>query len=321
MGAETNIDLANVFQRCDRLRQMAATQALVTRFAPSPTGFLHLGHAASAIFVWGIARRIGASIILRIEDHDRTRSKREYESAIIADLDWLGFNPDLGPRSPSTPSAFRQSDAYDTYIDALRHLEQRHLIYACDCSRKDLREQDGFDARHREPCYAGTCRDKNLPAALGHGLRVKLDKKDIAFTDLWLGDQNQCAAEQCGDLLLRDRHGNWTYQFAVVVDDIQQGVNVVIRGQDLTASTGRQIQLAQLLGRHTSIVFGHHPLIHEADGETKLSKRQYSRSLASLRRIGWTPQRVLGEAAHLVGLVASNRPLHLNDLLEVFCNG
>ena len=213
---------------------------IITRFAPAPTGFLHLGHVVNAIYVWGMARAKGGRVLLRIENHDRQRSRPEYEQAILEDLDWLGFVADEPP--------VRQSERGNVYDAALERLRTAGLIYACECSRTGIAaaSQAGQELR-----YPGTCRDKNLPEQPGLGVRVRMEPSVERFDDVRHGPQQQRPFEQCGDLLVRDRDGNWTYQFAVTVDDDVQGITLVIRGDDLLSSTGRQIQLARLLGRST----------------------------------------------------------------------
>lgn len=252
---------------------------IITRFAPAPTGYLHLGHVLNAIYVWDIARASGpeSRVLLRIEDHDRARSRPEFEAALLEDLDWLGFAAD-GP-------SVRQSERGAIYEDALDALRQRGLTYACECSRVDVGSSR----------YPGTCRDKKLPESPGFGIRVRLDPGVERFDDLRLGPQEQQPSEQCGDLLIRDRHGNWTYQFAVVVDDWLQGVNLVIRGEDLLDSTGRQMQLARLLGRGHPPAFLHHELLMKTATQ-KLSKSDGDTGVRNLRAKGWTSEKVIAHA-------------------------
>jgi glutamyl/glutaminyl-tRNA synthetase len=249
---------------------------LTTRFAPAPTGFLHLGHALSALWVWETARGSGerGRVVLRIEDHDRLRSRRAFEDSILEDLAWLGFVGD-GP-------VVRQSERNAIYEDALDTLRRRGLVYACDCSRSEIGGQR----------YPGTCANRNLPESPGLGLRVRLEATVERFDDLRLGPQTQQPSAQCGDLLVRDRDNNWTYQFAVVVDDWQQGVDVVIRGEDLLDSAGRQIQLARLLGRPEPPAFLHHPLIMKSAAH-KLSKSDCDTGIRDLRARGWRPEQVM----------------------------
>jgi glutamyl-Q tRNA(Asp) synthetase len=260
-------------------------QALITRFAPAPTGYLHLGHVLNAIYVWDIARASGPEgrVLLRIEDHDRVRSRPEFEAALLEDLAWLGFAAD--------GELTRQSERGAVYEHALDDLRARGLTYACECSRTDV----GL-AR-----YPGTCLNKKLSESLSFGIRVRLAPCVERFDDLRLGPQEQHPSEQCGDVLVRDRHGNWTYQFAVVVDDWLQNVNLVIRGEDLLDSTGRQIQLGRLLGRERPPSFLHHELLMKTATQ-KLSKSDGDTGVRDLRARGWSAERVIDHAMKLAGL-------------------
>jgi len=258
---------------------------VITRFAPAPTGYLHLGHVLNAVYVWDIARASGpdARVLLRIEDHDRARCRPEFEAALLEDLAWLGFAAD--------GEVMRQSERGALYGHALDGLRERGLTYACECSRSEIGAGP----------YPGTCRDKNLQDAAGRGVRVKLDLATERFEDLRLGPQEQRPAEQCGDVLVRDRDGNWTYQFAVVVDDWLQGVNLVIRGEDLLDSTGRQIQLARLLGRDEAPRFFHHELLMKSATQ-KLSKSDGDTGVRDLRAKGWTAEAVIQRATSGAGI-------------------
>jgi glutamyl/glutaminyl-tRNA synthetase len=287
-----------------------------TRFAPAPTGFLHLGHVANAIFVWGLAREHGGRVVLRVEDHDRVRSRPEYEAALLADLEWLGLEPDEGLPADLRRGAspFRQSDSDARYAQALARLADQGLVYPCRCTRRAIAAAVGEPAPGEESCYPGTCREAAVDPAATPLRRVRLPDEAIAFDDLRLGPRVQVPARQCGDPVARDRDGHWTYQFAVVVDDLgapEEGVpriDVVIRGEDLLESTGRQILLSRLLGRATPPRFLHHPLLLRSDG-AKLSKSSGDTGVRELRAAGWTAERVVGEAAHRSGLLAAPRPL------------
>jgi glutamyl-Q tRNA(Asp) synthetase len=265
---------------------------VVTRFAPAPTGWLHLGHVLNAEYVWN-AR---ADVLIRIEDHDRERCRPEYDAGILEDLDWLGY--------VWTAPVVRQSERDAIYRDAVRVLAAQGLVYGCDCTRREI-ETHGAIARHSlgqggtreagELRYAGRCRDRRLPLVDGVGWRVRMDPGVETFVDGILGAQEQDPSEQCGDVLLRDRLGNWTYQFAVSVDDYRQGIDLVIRGEDLLPSTGRQIRLARLLGREQPAAFRHHPLILRS-ADQKLSKSDGDTGIRDLRAQGWTPEQVRVEA-------------------------
>jgi glutamyl-tRNA synthetase/glutamyl-Q tRNA(Asp) synthetase len=264
---------------------------VLTRFAPAPTGWLHLGHVLNAEYVWGFARERGGRVLLRIEDHDRRRSRPEFEAGILDDLDWLGYAPDVFPTGCFRAGRCdgRQSDRDAVYREALDQLRERGLVYACDCSRREIAAESISDAG--ELRYTGRCRDRGLPLTDGYGWRVRIEPGVEIFEDLRLGRQEQSPADQCGDVLLRDRDGHWTYQFAVVVDDWRQGIDVVIRGVDLLASTGRQIRVARLLGRETPPSFLHHPLIMKSASQ-KLSKSDGDTGVRELRARGWTPEQV-----------------------------
>lgn len=301
----------------DRLRRRLPPAPL-TRFAPSPTGYLHLGHAVNAVFVWGVARALGGRVLLRLEDHDRGRCRAAYETALLEDLEWLGLEPDLGGAEGlrGGPSAYRQSDCEACYQTELAGLAARHPVYACACSRRTLSGAASAPGGAEIP-YPGRCRDRGLAAGPGRGVRVVLGPGEERFEDALLGEQRQEPATQCGDLLLRDRLGQWTYQFAVTVDDHRHGVDLVARGADLLASTGRQIRLARLLGRVEAPVFLHHPLLLKPSGE-KLSKASRDTALRELRAAGMSPGVVLGEAAFQAGLLPQARPIGADVLADLF---
>jgi glutamyl-Q tRNA(Asp) synthetase len=292
----------------------------LTRFAPSPTGYLHLGHVANAIYTWGIARASGGRILLRMEDHDRGRCRPEYEAAILEDIDWLGLEPDLGKPAEFRAGrlVYRQSDNEERYQAALRRLSDSFRVYACDCSRKDI--SGVSDVSDQEPRYPGRCRERNLTPGPGRGLRVMIDAGEERFVDGTLGPQKQDPSRQCGDLLLKDRHGNWTYQFAVTVDDLDQGIDLVVRGHDLLGSTGRQIRLARMLGREVPPSYLHHPLVRHPSG-AKLSKANRDTGIRDLRAAGGSPARVMGQAAYLSGLIGAPRDLEVSELAGFFLQG
>jgi glutamyl-tRNA synthetase/glutamyl-Q tRNA(Asp) synthetase len=252
---------------------------VITRFAPAPTGHLHLGHVVNALHVWQAARDRDGKVLLRIEDHDRQRSRPEYEAAILEDLAWLGFAHD-GP-------VVRQSERDGIYRQALQPLIDRELVYGCTCSRAD------FDGE----VYPNTCRDQDIALTDGVGWRVRMEPGTERFFDELLGPQEQDPGAQCGDVLVRDRLGNWTYQFAVAVDDWQQRIDLVIRGVDLLSSTGRQLQLARLLGRGTPPVFLHHRLLMKSPTQ-KLSKSDGDTGIRDLRARGWTREAVIRAATN-----------------------
>jgi glutamyl/glutaminyl-tRNA synthetase len=285
---------------------------MLTRFAPAPTGYLHLGHVANAIRVWDEARVANGQVLLRIEDHDRERCRPEYEAALLDDLDWLGFVPDLYPTREFRVgrSESRQSDRLDVYHQMAILLIEKGLVFGCRCTRKEIELVADSSAISYELIYPGTCRELGLPLdAPDVGWRVRLPGDTITFVDRWCGPQTQTPALQCGDLLIRDRLSNWTYQFVATVDDYLQGVTDVIRGVDLLDSTGRQILLGRLLGRETPARFAHHGLIMKSPTQ-KLSKSDRDTGVRDLRAAGWSPEQVIAAAreAHVQWAFPRRRP-------------
>lgn len=284
-----------------------------TRIAPSPTGHLHLGHVLHLLYVHGLAKKLGAHITVRIEDHDTQRCRPEFETSILQDLDWLG--------SPVPEPIWRQSDRRVVYQNHLENLMSRGLVYACECSRKEI--QRATDQDSGELIYPGTCRGKNIPVHTPNtALRLRLDlgyssTDSVQFTDLFLGSQELQAVDLVGDIVIRDRYGQWTYHFTVVVDDLEQGINLVIRGEDLLSSTGRQLVMREILAPQSKrLAFAHHPLLMADDGQ-KLAKRRSSEAIHYLRQIGLSADDVRGLAAYTGGLIKDRRPLSkLDELAE-----
>ena len=295
-----------------------ATRFAATRFAPAPTGRLHLGHLANAIYVWGLARRFGARVLLRIEDHDRQRCRLEYEVALLDDLDRLGIAADEPPTNAfrAGPSAYRQSDGASVYAAAVERLSSVTEVYACACSRSTFAAWREANGR----LWSGTgcpgrCQARGLMPRQDVGLRVGLGAGDEAWDDLLAGPQAGPVAGE-GDLLIRDRNGNWSYAFCVVVDDLRHGVDLVVRGEDLLDATPAQIRLGQLLGRERAPTFAHHPLIRRPDG-TKLSKAEGATSVGELLDAGASPEALFGRAAAAVGLVDAPRELTFEDAIAL----
>lgn len=320
----------------NRLASHLPVGAWRTRFAPAPTGYLHLGHLVNAIYVWGIARAFGGNVVLRIEDHDRSRCRPEFESALLDDLDWLGFSADVAPsasyRAQRSGHWARQSDNSLRYEDALNALDSREWVYACSCTRREI-DAVAPHAVGEEPRYPGTCRSRALNRDVVPARRVLVEPGGELFDDIRLGQLSQEPSMQCGDVLIRDRTGQWTYQFAVVVDDLAHGIDVIIRGEDLLASTGRQRRLRRLLTSSTAssstnsalpIVLDsalpkvlHHPLLVHSGG-AKLSKANGDTALRARRARGETAEKLIGEAAHLAGLADSPAPLSAQDVAMLF---
>ena len=266
--------------------------AFVTRFAPSPTGPLHLGHAYSAMLAHDMAMREGGRFLLRIEDTDRARCRPEWEARIYNDLQWLGLTWE-------TP-VLRQSDHLGRYATALELLVQKGLTYPCQCSRADIRAatsapQEGVD----HIPYPGTCRHRTLDQRQpGDGIRLKLQGETVTFTETGpdhAGDH--CVSLPADDPALgRKETGDVAYIFACVVDDAAQGVTHVVRGMDLFDFTAFQVHLQTLLGLPTPI-YHHHRLIRNDTGK-RLAKRDDARSIAKFRAEGAT----LANIRRMVGL-------------------
>ena len=286
---------------------LAALQGVSrTRFAPAPTGWLHLGHVANAVYVWGLAGAAGASVLLRIEDHDRTRRRPAFDAGLLEDLAWLGFLQDAGP--------VRQADDEAPYRAMLDRLRGETRVYGCDCSRTTFeRWAVEHGRRWHGPGCPGGCRDRALG---GPTLRVALGGGSERWMDAIVGP---CADEVAagGDPPIRDRAGHWTYLLAVVVDDLRQDVDLVVRGRDLLAATPDQIRLGRLLGRETPPTFAHHRLIRHADGR-KLSKADGDTSVRDLRAAGRRPAELIGEAAAAAGLLDAPRPVEAADVADLF---
>lgn len=281
------------------------------RFAPSPTGYLHEGHLLSALYVWAAAKKWGLQVHLRIEDHDRGRARPDYIQSIYEDLKWFGFHYD---------SHSIQSNRQGIYEKALAHLQSNNLVYPCFCSRKQL-EAENPKSITGEIVYQGKCKVGSRLQVSGssveapHSLRVCIPDKVIHWNDLRLGHFEENPKEQCGDFPIRDRDNQWTYQFAVCVDDLDEQITHVVRGEDIRNSTARQIALMELLGRKTPPIYLHHALIVDSNGK-KLSKREHAFSLRQAKEQGASAESLIGNVAFKAGLVQTPAPLSLNEALS-----
>ena len=281
------------------------------RFAPSPTGFLHEGHLLSALYVWAAARKWGLKIHLRIEDHDQSRMRPAYVEGIYEDLAWFGFHYD---------SESIQSKRRPLYEQALSKLESQGLVYPCYCSRKQL-EAENPKSETGEIVYQGKClvrREARGARREGepHNLRFVVPDKVIAWHDLRLGDFAENPKLQCGDFPIRDREGQWTYQFAVCVDDIDEGITHIVRGEDIRNSTARQIALREALGATERPVYLHHALISDSSGK-KLSKRELAYSLRQERESGTPPEILLGRVCYKAKMQETPAPLSLEQAISL----
>ena len=281
------------------------------RFAPSPTGRMHLGHVFSALLSWLSAKSQGGTWLLRIEDIDPQRSRQEYAELIMDDLHWLGLDWDEGP--------YYQSERGDIYEHYLKQLTDNGLTYPCYCTRADILATQAPHESDGRVVYKGTCRNlapgvKTGPAAIR--MKVPSEGKGIlSFTDGHYGMQTIDLTTHCGDFIVRRKDGAWAYQLAVVVDDALMGINEVVRGCDLLLSSPQQIYLAQQLG-FAPPHFTHLPLLCNKQGQ-RLSKRDQSLDMAALRTSN-TPEEIIGMLAHAAGLQQSNEPITAQELIGEF---
>lgn len=267
----------------------------VGRFAPSPTGRMHLGNVYAAMQSWLSVKRRGGRWILRIEDLDPRRSRREYAEQLEDDLLWLGLTWDEGGldnKGPNGPYVQSQRDAI--YADALERLRATGLTYPCTCSRADILASSAPHQSDGRIIYGGRCRPASLPMVSPeptgrHAVRIYAPDRDITFTDRNFGPQRVNLARDCGDFVLRRSDGAWAYQLAVVVDDALMGITEVVRGEDLLLSTAQQIYLFELLGFRPP-EYAHIPLLRNADGQ-RLAKRDSAQNLAALRPVS-SPEEV-----------------------------
>lgn len=288
---------------------------VVSRFAPAPTGYLHVGHVVSCLHVFGLTRALAGQVLVRIEDHDTTRSRPKFDEAIREDLEWLGLTPDRSPWPGfgAFDPDLRQSHRANIHAARLAELGAQGHVYRCDCPRSSMTPTAGGELFHQ-----GLCKSRSIANDTPHGLRVRMPDRDIRFEDLIAGPQAQNPFRQTGDLLARDRHGCFTYQFCCAVDDLDQGVNLIIRGQDLLASTGRQLALRALLAKTPgNVLFCHHGLIVDETGR-KLGKRFLSSSIRQMRLDGQSPESVLGLATFLAGKLDRQGSLDLPSALALF---
>jgi glutamyl-tRNA synthetase len=279
-----------------------------TRFAPSPTGDLHLGGAWTALASWVLARQAGGAFVLRVEDLDAPRVVAGSEASIVEDLRWLGLDWDEGP--------IRQSGRAGNYEEAIARLAAQGLTYPCDCSRAEIARVASAPHPGEEVVYPGLCREldparemKRSPA-----LRVCAPDETIVYEDSAAGTVRQNLAREIGDFVLRRGDGVFAYQLAVIVDDLDMGITEVLRGADLVASTPRQIWLAMSLGapppRYT-----HLPLVVAPDG-SRLEKRTRGASVRELRQRGVSPERIVGHLAHGLGLAPTSAPATPREIVE-----
>ena len=270
------------------------------RFAPSPTGDLHLGGAWTALASWTVARRAYGANVLRIEDIDRPRVVRGSQARIEEDLRWLGLSWDEGP--------ILQSERDAVYDDALSRLASRGLVYPCDCSRAEIASVASAPHAGEHIIYPGLCRDRHPLRRMKRSpaLRARIADETLAYEDVAVGRVVQNLARDIGDFVLRRGDGVFAYHFAVVVDDVAMGITDVVRGADLVASTPIQIWLARALGAHPPR-YTHVPMV-VTEGSARLEKRTHGATVREVRQSGVSAERVVGVLAHGLGLAPTDAP-------------
>lgn len=291
LNPNLSLELQSIIQRLRiKLNKNYENSSLQTRFAPSPTGYLHLGHVLHGVYLQIIAESLGAKIILRNEDHDVQRAKKKYFESIAEDLAWLGFSWGTQSDLNRWTHQSQRTKLYQSLIN-----NNSGIIYKCFCTRKDLAER-GLKRMNPQTAliYDGFCRDKQRNTSEEYSLRIKVPSIEVSFFDGIIGNIQQNYRDFGGDTILVDRKGNYSYQFCCAVDDALQGVNLIIRGEDLIGSTGIQLYLRSLFFPELNApLFVHHPLLYEDDSKQKLSKRFLSESIAKMRQNGLTPGDVL----------------------------
>ena len=283
----------------------------VGRFAPTPSGRMHLGNVFAALLSWLSPKSKGGDWILRMEDLDTLRTKAEYAELLRDDLRWLGLDWDLETEAQSLRSA-----VYDRYFEELR---EKNLLFPCYCTRSQLHNVNAPHLSDGTYVYAGTCRNlteaqraekKRLPS-----WRVMVPDREFALTDLVQGDYRENLLTDCGDFVVRRADGVYVYQLAVTVDDGESGVTEVVRGWDLLGSAPRQMYLQELFG-FSHPEYAHIPMLMAPEGR-RLSKRDQDLDMGALRN-RLKPEQLIGVLAHAAGLTETAAPISAKELATVF---
>ena len=290
---------------------MAPDRKPVGRFAPTPSGRMHLGNVFAALIAWASVRSRDGEMVLRMEDLDTLRTSGEFARILREDLAWLGLDYDR-----ETAPQSQRSEVYDKYFDALRGLG---ILYPCFCTRSQLHSVNAPHLSDGTYVYAGTCRNltdaqraaqKRLPS-----WRVMVPEAEYAFTDLVQGPQRENLAQSCGDFVVRRADGVYVYQLAVTVDDGEAGVTEVVRGWDLMGSAPRQMYLQDLFGfDHPE--YAHVPMLMAPDGR-RLSKRDQDLDLGAIRT-RMKPEQLIGILAASAGLLPKPEPISARELATIF---
>ena len=281
---------------------------VVGRFAPTPSGRMHLGNVFAALIAWLSVRSKDGELVLRMEDLDTQRTSADFAAILREDLLWLGLDWDR-----ETPPQSQRSDVYDQYFEKLREMG---LLYPCYCTRSQLHSVNAPHLSDGTYVYPGTCRNlANPPVGRKPAWRVMVPDKLWQIDDLCQGHYRLNLATECGDMVVRRADGVYVYQLAVTVDDGEAGVTEVVRGMDLLSSAPRQMYLQELFGfSHPS--YGHVPMLLAPDGR-RLSKRDRDLDLGELRK-RITPEALIGTLAFASGLIDRNVPVSAGELAKEF---
>ena len=289
------------------------TEPVTGRFAPTPSGRLHLGNLLCALLAYLSVRKQEGRFLLRIEDLDVPRCPRRLSLQAIEDREWFGFRWDEAP--------LFQSERRDIYQQHLEQLERKGLIYPCFCTRAQLMASAAPNLGDTQVVYQRTCASltqaeiDQLSQRRSPAMRLRVPDETIAFEDGLFGPQRENLAADCGDFILRRSDGLFGYQLAVVVDDALSGVNEVVRGRDILSATPRQIYLLRELG-YPVPHYIHIPLLMDSEGR-RLAKRDRDLDLSALSR-RFTAEQLLGKLAYSAGLLEEERPATLEELIDSF---
>ena len=282
---------------------------VVGRFAPTPSGRMHLGNVFAALIAWLSVRSKNGEMVLRMEDLDTQRTSEEFAEILRQDLTWLGLDWD----TETAPQSWR-SAVYDRYFEKMM---DEGLLYPCYCTRSQLHSVNAPHLSDGTYVYPGTCRNlQDPPAGRKPAWRVMVPDKVWSFTDRFQGDYSLNLATDCGDMVVRRADGVYVYQLAVTVDDGEAGVTEVVRGMDLLSSAPRQMYLQELLG-FSHPEYGHVPMLLAPDGR-RLSKRDRDLDLGELQK-HMTPEALIGNLAFAAGLTEKYEPVSAKELAADFC--
>lgn len=287
------------------------------RFAPSPTGYIHLGNVWSAFLAWLQVRQAGGTLVLRIEDIDEQRSKAVYTKALMEDLSWLGLAWDEGPDVGGPYGPYVQQERYDRYDEALDVLREKGLLYPCYCSRTRL-QAIGAPHAGEHTVYDGHCyglSEAERRMTKKPSWRIHVPDETVYFTDSVYGRQEDYLPDCCGDFVVRRADDMYAYQLAVSVDDGSMAITHVLRGEDLLSSTAQQIWLMKILG-YDAPHYTHVPMLIDGDGN-RLSKRQKGITVRALRDDGVDAETILSHLAYAGGLVPERRRYSRAELVAL----